>query len=156
MKALGAPWVSTLIQALTVGVLAWALFWATRQAGAARDAVRALVDQSLTDRMVQQVRFLAENPKLGLAVFSTFSHLSEEKVQAFMCAHVFLLHFESVLAQRPQLPKGQDPLYLESMKQIFSQAPVLHEWMRRTGHVWSDELSEIASQSLRGRERPEA
>ena len=108
------------------------------------------MNQSLTDRMVEQVRFFADRPELGKSVFSMYSDEPKEKVEAFMGAHPFLLHFESVLALRGLLPRKQYNNYLVSMERIFSEAPVLLEWMKRTdtdGTMWSSDLWGIAARS---------
>jgi len=133
------------LQLISAAVMIAAVIYAAIQARAAREAVRALVNQSLTDRMVDQVRFFADRPEVGKSVFSQYSDEPTDKIRAFMSVHPFLLHFESVLTMRRQLPKREFRYYLASMAQIFSEAPVLHEWMSRTWTVWSKELWQIAT-----------
>jgi hypothetical protein len=138
------------LQLVTAVLMIGAVIYAAIQARAARQAVTALVNQSLTDRMVEHVRFFADRPEAGKSVFSSYSDERPEKIRAFMSAHPFLLHFESVLALRRLLPKGQYRNYRVSMERIFSEAPVLLEWMKRTDKdkkMWSRELWDVATRS---------
>ena len=139
------------LQVLSMVLMVMAVVYSAMQARAAGDALRSVVDQAFRDRMISQVRFLAENPEVAKRMFHTFSpaggpDYSEAKIQEFMTAHVFQLHYESVLTHRRQLG-AEFPHYIGSMRQLFSEVPVMHEWMEITKGVWTEKLWEIAKRS---------
>lgn len=139
------------LQLASIVLMVMAVVYSAMQARAAGDAVRSLVDQALTDRMISHVRFFAENPEIAKRMFRTFSpdagpNYPEKKIQEFLIAHVFLLQFESVLTHRKQL-REQYPYYIASMRQLFSATPAMHEWMVITKDVWSKKLRSIAEQN---------
>ncbi len=128
--------------------LVMAVVFSAKQAKAAAHATRSLVDQMLTDRIISQIRFLMENIEIVKRVFPKPSKIYDnEKLQDFFIAHIFLLHFESVLINQRQLGKDRH-YYIESMRQIFKSAPVMREWMEITKGIWSKDLWSIADQSI--------
>ena len=120
-----------------------AVFYAAQQTRYSRQALESVVRQSVSTGLNDLLRAVANKPDLAKANFQSFRGLPRDKVQALLLANTFLVQFEQMIAARQHVPEGQYELYTNTMRQLFREIPVLHEWMRMTRTSWSKELWEM-------------
>lgn len=118
-----------------------------RAAESARDSLQALVLQGLTDTAIAGIRDMLQNPELARHSYVGWSSMPAARIQAFMLADIWFLHWENVLAQKHHLPKEFRELYDKAIGHIFRSVPVLHEWLEMSGGMWSPALHEMAKRN---------
>jgi len=116
-------------------------------AESARDSLEALVLQGLTDTAIAGIRDMLRNPDLARQNYVGWANMPTGRIQGFMLADIWFLHWENVLAQKHHLPNEIADLYDRAMGQIFRNVPVLHDWLNMSRDMWSDQLKEVAERN---------
>ena len=132
------------VQLVLMVIAVVALLIAATQTCATRESLRSLVVQGLTDTASAGIRDMLLNPDLARGNYIGFDNVPPQKVQGYLLADMWFLHWENVLAQKDHLPKRTVELYDKAIGHIFRHVPVLHEWIALSGDMWSEELLEIA------------